>query len=156
MERNLQAKDENKKQEEVRPGAGIARVADELPYRGMVENINEGAVTLAVDGRVLYANRRFADMVAIPLEQVTGARLGDFVQTLNCPSLEDLLERATRAPQKEECTLQTEGGKRMPVHLSLRPLEAGELQGICVIVTDLTDQKRKEKEFAQLSARLLR
>ncbi|MGH9353545.1 MAG: histidine kinase [Terriglobia bacterium] len=122
----------------------------------MIESINEGAVTLTVDGRVLYANRRFAAMVAMPLEKLTGARLGDFVQTVNCPGLEDLLERATRAPQKEECTLQTEGGNRLPVHLSLSPLEAGDLRGICVIATDLSDQKRKEKELAQLSARLLR
>ncbi|HEV2417766.1 MAG TPA: ATP-binding protein [Terriglobia bacterium] len=133
-----------------------SRTTAELSFQVMIESINEGALTLAMDGRVLYANRRFAAMVAMPLEKVIGGRLGDFVQTLNCPSIEDLLERATQAHQSEECTLLTESGKRLPVFLSLSPLNAGDLKGICVIVADLTEQKHKEKELAQLSARLLR
>ncbi|MGH9378036.1 MAG: histidine kinase [Terriglobia bacterium] len=137
--------------------AGAARAAAELPYRAMVESINEGAAILTGDGLMLYANRQFGAMVARPLEKLIGARLGDFVQTRNCPGIEELLKRAARTHQKEECDLRTAGGKRLPAHLSLSPLEAGDdLQGICVIVTDLSDQKRKEEEFAQLSARLLR
>lgn len=132
------------------------RKTAELSSQVMIESINEGALTLALDGRVLYANRRFAAMVSMPLEKVIGRLLGDFVQTLDCPGIEDLLESAARAHQAEECVLLTDGGKRIPAHLSLSPLEAGDLKGICVIVADLTDQKHKEKELAQLSARLLR
>ena len=45
------------------------------PYRVMVESMGEGAVTLAVDGTVLYANRRFADWVKVPLGQIVGRPL---------------------------------------------------------------------------------
>lgn len=125
-------------------------------YRVMIESINEGALMLSLDGRVLFANRRFAAMVGLPLAHVTGSQLSDFVHTLNCPSLDDLIGRAGKSPQREECVLQAEGKKQAPVHLSLSPHEAGDLRGICVIVTDLTEQKRKEQELAELSARLLR
>ena len=76
------------------------------PYRVMVETINEGAGTLSWDGLVLYANHRFAEMVAMPLEKLIGCKLHDFVRTLNCPTLDELLERTKTAPQKEQCDLQ--------------------------------------------------
>ena len=36
--------------------------------------MHEGAVTLTMQGDIIYANRRFADLVGVPLEQVIGAR----------------------------------------------------------------------------------
>ncbi len=33
------------------------------PYRIMVETMNEGAVTMAADGTILFCNQRFADIV---------------------------------------------------------------------------------------------
>src|SRR6476469_10162918 len=42
----------------------------EHPYRVLVESMNEGAATLNWGGDVLYANRRLAEMLATPLEQL--------------------------------------------------------------------------------------
>ena len=36
--------------------------ADE-PYRVLIEEMNQGAVTLSGDGSILYCNRRFADLL---------------------------------------------------------------------------------------------
>lgn len=33
----------------------------DYPYRTFVESMNEGAVTLAMDGTIVYCNRQFAD-----------------------------------------------------------------------------------------------
>ncbi len=117
------------------------------PYRVMVETINEGAATLTVNGLVLYANRRFAEMVSIPLEKLIGSNLHNIVQTLQCPTLDELLERAQTAPQKEECYLLVTGGKRLPAYLSLSPLKGPGFQGICMIATDLTEQKSRHEEL---------
>src|SRR5215472_7566179 len=45
------------------------------PYRVMVETINEGAATVSPGGEIFYANRRFAEMLAVPLEQLIGSTL---------------------------------------------------------------------------------
>jgi len=47
----------------------------ERPYRVFVENMTEGAVTLSPDGAILYANRRFAEMVHLPVEYVIGSSI---------------------------------------------------------------------------------
>src|SRR5262245_28426542 len=39
----------------------------EHPYRVLVESMNEGAATLTPTGDLLYANRRFADMLGVAL-----------------------------------------------------------------------------------------
>ena len=41
------------------------RSADQ-PYRLMVEQMREGALTLAADGTILYCNQRFAELMALP------------------------------------------------------------------------------------------
>ena len=47
------------------------RSADQ-PYRLMVEQMREGALTLAADGTILYCNQRFADLMARPPERIAG------------------------------------------------------------------------------------
>jgi PAS domain-containing protein len=52
------------------------RSADQ-PYRLMVEQMREGALTVAADGTVLYCNQRFAELTSLPPERITGRSLGD-------------------------------------------------------------------------------
>ena len=46
--------------------------ADE-PYRIMLEQMSEGAASVSSDGVVLYANRRLAEMLAMPLSALVGS-----------------------------------------------------------------------------------
>lgn len=128
----------------------------EHPYRVMIEGIYEGAATLTTDGFVLYANRQLAKMLGMPLETLIGSSLRDFVRTKNCPGLNELLKRAKKSPQKEECDLVIRGSKLLPAYLSLSPVDEGDFHGICLLATDLSEIKRKERELAELSGRLLK
>jgi PAS domain-containing protein len=51
----------------------------DLPYRVMVETMNEGAITLAFDGTILYCNQRFADIVNGSLEKVIGSSIYQYI-----------------------------------------------------------------------------
>src|SRR6516164_4886050 len=51
----------------------------EHPYRVYVEQMQEGAVTVAADGLVLYCNQRFADMVGVPLEGVISSAICSYL-----------------------------------------------------------------------------
>lgn len=124
------------------------------PYRVMVEAINEGAATLSAAGQILYANRRFAEMVGMPLESLIGSQLHDVVQSLECPTLDELIEWAQTVPQKEECTLRITGGRTIPAYISLSPLTGVDFQAVCVIVTDLAELKSREADLASTNKRL--
>src|SRR3954463_12439245 len=47
----------------------------EHPYRMFVEQMHEGAATLTAGGMVLYCNRRFAEMLRVPLETIIGTSI---------------------------------------------------------------------------------
>src|SRR5437660_142397 len=63
-------------------------------FRVLVEEMQEGAVVVSEDGSVLYSNRRFAEMVRSPLEEVVGRPLGGFLVAEDEVAFESLLREA--------------------------------------------------------------
>src|SRR5256885_2349857 len=129
----------------------------EHPYRVLVEAMNEGAATMTSDGLVLFANQHLARMLDIPLEKLIGSPLSEIVQPDDYASLDTLLQKVQEGPQKVESVWHVGKDKQklLPVCLSLSPVREGEFQGVCVIATDLTEQRRREQELAQANSALI-
>jgi two-component system CheB/CheR fusion protein len=118
-------------------------------YRIFLEAMHEGAATLTAGGLILYCNRRLAEMVRTPLEDVIGSPLQRFVRPADRPELATVLREGLRGTGKRELLFLT-GGEPVPVYLatSTLPLDDGEEPAICLVVTDLTEQKRSERLVA--------
>jgi PAS domain S-box-containing protein len=119
-------------------------------YRIFLEAMHEGAATLTAGGVILYCNRRFAEMVQRPLEDVIGNSLRDFVRPADLLELETVLREGLNGTGKRELAFQA-GAEPVPVYLttSVLPLDDdGEEPAICLVVTDLTEQKRSERLVA--------
>jgi PAS domain S-box-containing protein len=114
-------------------------------YRVLIEAINEGAVTMASDGTILYCNRRFADMIKSPLEKVIGSSIYRFI-----PQADQTAFRVIqRDLGRDELTFQAKDENIIPVYISINSLKLSQSQeAFCVVVTDLTEQKRKEEIVA--------
>ncbi len=126
------------------------------PYRVLIEHIQEGAVTLADDGTMLYCNRRLAAMLGVPHERVIGRRLQPFVRPEDATAFARLLDEAKRAGVRRELTLLTAGGKQLPVYISLSLLQRDSgATLLCGVLADLTEQKLHIRELAESNARLL-
>lgn len=123
--------------------------ADEA-YRIMVEEMGEGAVTLSPDGLILFSNKQFAEMLGRPQERVMGERLADFVAPEDAGLFSELL--SSEGKRKAEVRLRTFSGPVIPVYLSFQNVLLNGTQCRCVIVTDLSDQKRHEEIAAVLEA----
>ena len=65
------------------------RTADQ-PYRLMVEQMREGALTLSADGTILYCNQRFAELMGRPPERIA-------VKPFGSSSTLTTVDAATRA-----------------------------------------------------------
>src|SRR5438067_8862915 len=55
----------------------------EEPYRNLVEQMQEGAVTLTARGDILYSNARFAELVGVPLACIVGTPIARFINPLD-------------------------------------------------------------------------
>jgi PAS domain S-box-containing protein len=117
-------------------------VGAEQPYRVLVEAMDEGAVTLDEDGTILYSNLPFAALVGVPLEQLLGSSMHQFVAPADDTSFRLLLGRRRG---KAEVVFNGRGTPPAPTYLSVSPLGTSK---VCVVVTDLTGQKRNEERLA--------
>lgn len=123
-------------------------VTADQTYRFLVEQMREGALTLASDGLVVYSNARFAVMVGLDRGRVPGQHLEAFVSPGQCESLRSLLREASEGNVSRVVELERDDGSVITALLSLSVLRTDAFDGFCAIVTDLTEQTRRDREAA--------
>jgi C4-dicarboxylate-specific signal transduction histidine kinase len=119
-------------------------------YRIMVEEMGEGALTLSLDGLILFSNDHFAAMLRRPLERVIGEYLEHFFVPEDTGLVSALLRGAGR--RKAEVRLRTDDAASIPVYVSVQNVLLSGTGCLCVIVSDLSDQKRYAEIAAVLEA----
>lgn len=124
----------------------------EQPYRILIESMQQGAVTLDGEGAILYCNRSFADMVKRSHEKVIGTAFAEFLPSSQRPSLAAMLNQSRTCSCEGEFQFQAADGTFLPVYLVLNPLPLGDSVSICVVVTDLREQK-KQQDLQEASQR---
>jgi PAS domain S-box-containing protein len=115
-------------------------------YRVLVETMNEGTATFASDGTILYCNRRFAELLRINPQAIVSTSIYRFIAPDSVSKFNALLEHKK---DMGEINLRTEGGTSLPVYLSISLLQvSGSPNAWCLVVTDLTEQKKNEEIVA--------
>ena len=129
----------------------------EHPYRVMVETMNEGAVTLASDGTILYCNQRFADIVKGSLEKVIGSSIYQYISSTDLQLFEALLEQGLKGNSEKELALQAGGENSVPVLVSVSPLQRTDMPGaMCAVMVDITERKKMEEALKTSETRYRR
>jgi len=124
-------------------------VTDDRPYRILVEEMLQGAVATAADGTVLYCNRRFAEMLRRPADEVIGASVYGFLAT---PSHCAYNEAVGSGSGQGEFGLVRTDGSIVPVHVAFNAVRDSNASAY-LIVTDLTEQLARRRA-EQLTERL--
>jgi signal transduction histidine kinase len=115
-------------------------------YRIMVQNMAEGALTVTPDGLILFSNEQFASMLAIPLERVIGSFIQDFTAAEDASMLSALLSRSSAA--KAELRLKKAPATFVPAQISANRLQVDGSECVCLVITDLSEQKRNQEIVA--------
>ncbi|HEX3861085.1 MAG TPA: PAS domain-containing protein [Stellaceae bacterium] len=123
------------------------------PYQAVVEQMQEGAVTLGEDGTILYCNRRLALLLEVPQERVIGQPLSSFLLPDDVPLFARLLADARRGGRRSELALCTSRAESVPVYMSLSALNDGG-RIVCGVLTDLREQQIHVRELADANVSL--
>lgn len=126
-------------------GPRIVTLGGEAAYRMLVEAMSEGAATLSTDGVILYCNRKFAELAGRSTAKLVGADLRSLIDSAGGGSLDDFLRSARKHVAKGEFDLVGKAGQRIPVHLSVGALQGYRGRALGMVVTDLTEQRRKQE-----------
>jgi PAS domain S-box-containing protein len=113
------------------------RTADQ-PYRLMVEQMREGALTLSADGTVLYCNDRFAQMMATETQRITARHFSDFVAPEDRRRFQTMLEAKAF---RDDFQLLSVAGTLNPAQLSSIALFIDGVRTVAVVVSDLTHER---------------
>ena len=123
----------------------------EHPYRVLIETMNEGAATLDPYNTIVYCNSRLATMLQVPLEKLIGSALETYVTPEDYPLFAARLQSCTRDSAKEEITLITGAGNRIPVLFSCCAVEMSGRQGASVVLTDISARRQAENTILRLN-----
>ena len=116
------------------------------PFRVMVEEMREGAATVDSRGTILYANGQLSRLLHRPSDLLRGSSLRDFLPDEERPALERLF--AGGRGGRGEITFRSERGRLFPAQISFSPVTDEGLSAFCLIVTDLTEEKRRTSRAA--------
>ncbi len=117
-------------------------------YRIMIENMSEGALTMSLEGMVMFANRRFAELLCVPLEKVIGSTIYTWIAPGSRLAFQSLLGDDEGKVLRDELELVTGSETKVPVQLSVsKPSLIGMPDAFFILATDLTEiNKRKMAE----------
>jgi PAS domain S-box-containing protein len=137
----------------------------EQPYRILVEAVHDGAATLDSSGRILYANKRFAEILGVPaeeLEKLIGTSLQPHISASERAKLKNLIDDVLHSNREAEVVLETSGEQPRTARFVFTLAKNVERPNVCVVATELTELLEATKaltahqeSLSQLSGRLM-
>jgi PAS domain S-box-containing protein len=115
-------------------------------YRRLIETMKEGAAIIGSEGSIVYANERMAEMLGTRLPKLLATRMENFVASGSRRTFQALIREGIARATKAE-VLFARGSALVPTYVSATPTGDDD-GGVCVVVTDLTEQKRSEEILA--------
>ena len=122
------------------------RSADVL-YRAMIEQMKDGAVALDSTGLIVYCNATFAQLVKAERTALVGTKILPFVPAeRDGDGFFESLGEPARSGATREIELRTTDGTTVPVMAVMNRIAVDrDTHVYCLIVTDLTEQKRRDQ-----------
>ena len=124
----------------------------ERPYRQFVEEMSQGAVILGHGQIIVYCNRQFSEMLRREPWQVTGSGFADHLAAASLGAWEQLLDQLGAGRAAAELELQHRDGTPFPAFIAASAPNPAQGGNLCVVVSDLTEQKQFERLAAAEAA----
>src|SRR6266496_1250818 len=127
--------------------------ASETRYRGLFESASDGIAVLAVDGIILEANARLADLLGAPQDHILRRRLGEFYA--EAPGVgEASVSREYAAAmggalRQLSQRLRVADGRTVDVNITFARIDAPQGPVVQAILRDLTEHRALERHRVQ-------
>lgn len=111
-------------------------------FRLLIEKFGQGALSISRNGLILYCNEYFSKLIGLPSEKIIGNYIYEYFD--NKDHFVSIIEALKYGVTTHEIVFKTTTDKKtFPANISLTDLEPA-VQGIGVVVTDLTEKKKYE------------
>ena len=111
-------------------------------YRGLIQEMSEGVATLTSDGTIFYSNAQLSSLIQMPLEQISGKKLKDFILPNDLETFQAIFQAGLSGNGTGEITIQSVDGTLIPVMVSIKILKD---LGVYAVITNLSEHKHHEE-----------
>ena len=128
----------------------------EARYRDLFENVPNAYLVVGTDGRILRANRRLAELLGFPVEELVGAVIHSFMPDTPAGKMRSMeiyrKHMAGEAVSGWELELRRKDGRPLWVNVWMEPGRGddGTVQASRAFFVDITDRVLAEREQARL------
>jgi PAS domain S-box-containing protein len=124
----------------------------ETKYRIILEEMYEGAITLTKEGLITYCNSRFAELFSVPIEKLIGSYFVDLLDENEEKEFLRILQTGLIGKSIGELTYKFGDGHTKDFRISISALPSEIENGFCILFSDISDLRIKEKELQHLNS----
>jgi PAS domain S-box-containing protein len=125
-------------------------VETENKYRQIVETSLEGIIVASPSGEILFANRKFADLLDYSIDEIIGRSANDFIPDFHIDKVEKTRQRLRAGESvQESMRFRKKDGTIIWTIYNATPLfdNEGRHTGNLALHTDITEKKKIEEEL---------
>jgi diguanylate cyclase (GGDEF)-like protein/PAS domain S-box-containing protein len=122
----------------------------EARYRAIAETAQEGIIAMSPDGRTLFANEKFSELVGYPLDVIYARGLLTGLEPAQAAAVHrQMSQRAERGSERYEFEFTHPDGSERVLSISVSPLviEDEAQVGSLAMVSDVTAERRAQTEL---------
>jgi len=131
-----------------------ALASADRPYRLIMAAMNEGTATVSARGTILDVNPRLAAMTGRLAAELVGGAVDVLIPAAHRAAFSRLLDVGVGGSARGEVDVTGPGGSTVPVLLAVSGFDLDGVLLRCLVLTDLTAQRRAEAEVRALNAEL--
>ena len=122
----------------------------ETPYRILLEQMNEGAVSLTADGNILYCNQAFANLLSVPIEKIVGSNCLQYISEGERAKFKRILKKSLKGRANGDFSYTKKGGQTIHMNFSFQSLSADMDADVCIVTSDITQKKKYQYHLEEL------
>ncbi len=121
-------------------------------FRVLVEAMNDGLAVQDADGKIVYVNPRFCEILGYDQQCLMGKMVTDLMDTASQIVLQSELEgRPSPQAGMVELQMEKDNGDPLHVHVAAKAIHSpiGKFRGSFVVITDVTQVKKLQRQLIQ-------
>ena len=122
------------------------------PYRLLVQEMQQGAVTISANGTILYCNRYFAGILGYASSTLVSSQIDQYIVLDEREAFNAFLRTIpAEGGAYHEFNFQSRTNQIIPVHIAANFLQLDQTQVNCLSVSDLSQRKQAEQQTIALA-----
>jgi PAS domain S-box-containing protein len=120
----------------------------EVPYRLLLEKMDEGVLNIGADGTIHYCNKRFSRLISQPTEKIIGTNCREFIAAGDIARFDKLIKSGLKENSDDIISFsKNDSLSIIYLKLSVKALPKGIAGDLSVVAADVSNLKKQQEKL---------